>query len=145
MVSGAPNEARHFVLHDRAVPACLRVSRALRLPLWGRESTPLEPDQHLVMVLSSATEARHVVHAVRRGAERPPSLVVAWGLPERNVAALLHERVAVVDGSIIADPAPAHAALDGAWDDARFSEELVLAEALAEMEAHLVGTGVEGS
>ncbi len=145
MSATSTSDHRDFVLHDRAVPACLRVSRALRLPLWGRDSLPLAPEQRLVVVLSSATEARHVVHAVRRGNERPPSLVVAWGLPERHVAALLHERVAVVDGSIVIDPAPARDALDGAWDDGRFADEIALAEALAEMEAHLVGTGVEGS
>jgi hypothetical protein len=136
-VSVADTEPRDLVLHDRAVPACLRVSRALRLPLWGRDSRPLAPHQRLVVVLTHAADARHVLHAVRTRSERPPALVVAWGLPERHVAALLHEQVPVVDGAVVADPTAAREALDGAWDDDRFARELATAEALAEMEAHL--------
>lgn len=129
--------ARHYVLHDRSVPACLRVSRALHLPLWGRGSTPLQEDEQLVVVLSRASQARHVLAAVRHG-QRPPALVVGWGLPERQVAALLGAGVPTVDGSVIDDPSSADTALHGGWDQGRFTEERELAEVLAEMEFHLV-------
>jgi hypothetical protein len=135
--ASASSAPRDFVLHDRAVPACLRVSRALRLPLWGRDSLPLRADQRLVVVLARPADARQVVQALRARTEPPPALVVSWGLPERHRAALLHERVPVVDGSVVAEPTAALEALDSGWDDERFAAELELAEALAEMEAHL--------
>lgn len=138
-------EPRDFVLHDRAVPACIRVSRALRLPLWGRDSRPLEQHQRLVVVLSQPADARRVMQAVQQRTERPPALVVAWGLAERHIAALLHERVAVVDGSVVTDTTSARAALDPGWDDDQFAREIAFAEALAEMEAHLSTAGGSGS
>jgi hypothetical protein len=135
MMRGA---VRSYVLHDRSVPACLRVSRALRLPLWGLGSAALADDEQLVVVVSRATQVRRLVDAVRRGTATPPKLVVAWGIPERQTVALLTAGLATVDGSILTDPSAAKAALDGGWDQRRFADELALAEALAELESHLV-------
>jgi hypothetical protein len=114
------------------------VSRALHLPLWGTGSAPLDDDEQLVVVLSRVSQVRKVLEALRHGIEKPPILVVAWGLPERQIVSLLTAGIATVDGSVVTDPSGAAAALDGHWDEHRFEAERELAEALAEMESHLM-------
>lgn len=137
MNAAAAAAPRAVVLHDRAVPASLRVSRALRLPLWGRDSAPLGAADRLVVVVTNGAQARAVLDAARTGTGRPPALVVGWGLAERHTAALLRQRVPVVDGTAVADPRAAHDALADGWDAARFADALALAQALADMEHHL--------
>jgi hypothetical protein len=135
-------EARYLVFHDREVSACLKVSKALRLRLWGRGSPPLTYWQQLVLVISTPQAADRVVHALRQRQGKPPALVVAWGLPECHVAEILAEGIPVVDGTVVEDPTEALGALAGEWDAARFDQEQAVALTLAEMEAHLEGEGV---